>query len=170
MREGLSRSAACWALAALLALLSGCGYRLQAESGPLALPEDVRSLAIVKVENPSLTAWLGAEIRSRLRDQITERGRIRWAEPDKAAGLLSVTVERFILSSEVKGGKDQTLKYQARLLLRAKIVDRNTQRVVWRSGLVNVSQPYFEDEKAGAESMVVELGVRELVDRLTQNY
>ncbi|MFW5838026.1 MAG: LPS assembly lipoprotein LptE [Desulfovibrionaceae bacterium] len=166
MRRGL----ATWAFVLLAAQLAGCGYGMQARSGPVVLPSGDRSLAISRVENPSLEVWLEPEIRARLRDEITRRGQVRWAEPGTAEALMSVTITHFILTGDVKGAKDQTLKYQASLTLRAAITDRQTGQVLWESGQVDAVQPYFLEDQEQAEAMVVELAVRELVDRMSQNY
>lgn len=157
------------AVAAISALL-GCGYSFQSESGPIVLPEGARSLAIDKVENPSMEAWLEFSIRSKLRDEITRRGQATWADSSKADALLSVTIKSFVLTSDVKSSKDQTLKYSANLKMQATITDRLSGRTLWRSGMIEENQPYFLNEQAQAEDMVVELAVRQLVDRMSQNY
>ncbi|MGE4555590.1 MAG: LPS assembly lipoprotein LptE [Desulfovibrionaceae bacterium] len=169
MRSSRRRLGFLLAAAALSALL-GCGYSFQSDSGPIVLPEGVRTLAIYKVENPSLEVWLEPSIRSKLRDEITRRGQVVWADSSKADALLYVVVQSFVLTSDVKSSKDQTLKYSAKLKMQANIKDRLSGRTLWRSGLIDMTQPYFLDQQAQAEQMTVELAVRELVDRMSQNY
>lgn len=158
-------------LAALLALalLSGCGYQL-AGQGPVALPKDQRSLCMDSVENPSMEAWLGARLRSELRDELHRRGWTRWVERSRADLLVRIVVNSFEHDTTVSNADDETLRSQASLSLRVDFVSRATDAVVWSSGNVSASESYFGSLTSDADESVTELAVHRAVDRLSERY
>lgn len=150
-------------------LLNGCGYQL-ASKGPVALPEDQRTLCMDSVDNPTLEAWLGPRLRSELRDELTRRGWTRWVDRSQADMLVRIVIERYSRSTKVGDEKDETLRSQASINMSVNFVSRTTDEVIWNSGSISVGESYFGISPTEADMSVTELAVRRAVDRLSQRY
>ncbi len=157
------------ALMILVFIVSGCGYHNSATQ-PNRLPEAFREIAFGKVENPTLERWLEPELRSRIRDEITRRGQLTWVERSKAEALINLRIVSLENSSDVRGDKDKTLKYEETLRVRMRITDASDGRTIWNSGTVEVSESYMPGDEDSNELLVVKLMARRLVDRLNQAY
>lgn len=154
-------------LAAALGL-SACGYRLTGT--PMVLDEKFRDLAIDEVRNPSLETTLEPRLRAFFRDELTRRGTVRWVPASQAKSLVRFNIKRFLLTSQVKGVQDVTLKYRAEIELSGRIVRKDDGAVLWDSGAVNVSESYFEGGADQAENLILELAVRRMADLLSEGY
>jgi hypothetical protein len=157
-------------VALLLAVLaSGCGYRL-ASQGPVALPEDQRTLCMDSVENPTLHTWLGPRLRAELRDELHRRGWTRWVRRSEADLLVRIVIERFSHSTKVSNEEDETLRSEASLTMYVQFFSRATDEVVWSSGTIAASESYFGASSTEADDSVTELAVRRAVDKLSERY
>lgn len=170
-----------WAAQALLALLglaalglaalglTACGgYRLT--GGSMMLDEKFRELAIDEVRNPSLETTLEPRLRAMTRDELTRRGGVRWVDAGRAKSLLRYNIKRFLLTSQVKGVQDVTLKYKAEIELSARILNKEDGRVLWDSGSITVTESYYAGGEDEAENLVLELAVRRVADLLGEGY
>ncbi len=157
-------------LLCLAASLAACGYGFVG-SAPSALPEDVRSLAMDTVKNPTLDPDLPALVISRFRDEMTQRVKTRWTDRSEARGLVSLTIQRYYLTTELSDKTDRTLKYNANITLSATVRSKLDDRVIWQSDLVTYKETYLQaDSEEDARTRAVEFAVRRLVDRLEQAY
>lgn len=158
------------ALVALAAL--SCGYSFK-HQGSSALPENIRTLYIASVENPTTETWLGPRLRSLLRDELTRRGWTRWTDKDDADGLMTITIDRFTRSSAVKDESEESVKYTASVTLSATIAERESGQEVWHSGNVGWSGSYYgsgENAENDADAYATEHAIRRLADLLGEGY
>ncbi|MDD4951634.1 MAG: LPS assembly lipoprotein LptE [Desulfovibrionaceae bacterium] len=155
------------AAAALLCL--SCGYHLAGE-GPLVLDKEHRELFIAEVANPTTETWLGPRLRSLLRDELTRRGQIRWVDRGRASALVKLEVTKFSRGSAVYGVEEQTLRYEVELRFRARIVSAVDNTLLWDSGEITQTEPYFGNEQTAADNTVTEQAVRRLAERMSENY
>lgn len=169
----MKRLTAVLAATLLLALALGpvsCGYNLANRGGPVKLPPKARSLAIAQVTNPTTFTWLEPRLRSLFRDEITRRGWARWVDRKDASALLYVTVRRYTRNTAVYGTREQTLRYDATLVLSARIVSAVDGSVLWDSGELTQVEPFFVGGETEADNAVTDLAVRQLVDRMAEGY
>lgn len=156
--------------AVLLALvLSGCGYHFAGSEAPLVLDANHRALCIRSVENPTLKPWIESRIRAEFRDELTRRGTITWASVKDANADVFITIHSFRSDSSLTDSDDETIKSDATIDMRARIVSRTDGAELWSSGSVTASQSFTTDRE-GAERRAVSLAVRRLADRLSQAY
>ncbi|MCM0756615.1 LPS assembly lipoprotein LptE [Desulfovibrio aminophilus] len=156
-------------LLALLLLAGSCGYNLGSE-GPVSIAPQARDLYIERVENPTIFPWMESRLRNLFRDEITRRGWARWVDRKQATGLVSITVRRYIRNTSVYNRKEETLRYNATLYVSARVTSPLDGSVLWDSGEVMQTEPYFPGEESAVDDLVTELAVRQMVDRMTQGY
>ncbi len=156
----------------LLALLCSCGYRMGSENGPVVLDQNQRKIAMGGIENPTQYTWLDAKIRSELRDELTRRGWVQWVDKSKADSLIYILVTHYHHDTDVTGEDEETLRRAVTFSFEARILSALDNSVIWESGRISSDERYFsgEQEKSVADDRVTRLGVRELVDRMSQNY
>lgn len=168
-------------LALLLAAaltLSCCGYTFTGQGtvmGPdpeaiSRLDPAFRTMALVRVENPTVEPWLEPRLRSLIRDEFTRRRFITWVDKDKATSLLTVVIKRFTRSTVVAGQQDQSLKLSTGLTLIFRVQRASDGAVLWDSGEQAQSESFFPGDSEGADLRVTDLAVRRMADLMTENY
>ncbi|WP_319469048.1 LPS assembly lipoprotein LptE [uncultured Pseudodesulfovibrio sp.] len=151
-------------------LLAACGYGF-GEQGQSVLSEQDRTLAIAEVKNPTTISWLEPRIRRILRDELTRRGIVKWVDSrSQADALITINIEKFYRPTTVSGEKDQTLQSSANFVFSAEIKSATDGSVLWNSGSISQSWPFFSGQEAEADKEVTLLGIRRLADRMSQNY
>ena len=98
--------------------LCACGYNFTGQGTVLGPDPDAvsrldpafRTMAIARVENPTIEPWLEPRLRSLIRDEFTRRRFVTWVDKDKATSLLTVVIKKFTRSTSVAGQQDQSLK------------------------------------------------------------
>ena len=157
-------------LCCLLLAASGCaGYGV---SGPddLVLGPSHRDLYIKSVDNPTMRADLESRLRSVLRDEMTRRCLVTWTAPEDATAAVKVRVERFTSTTSISDKYDKSLLLSATVTLSATIHSTAGGDLIWNSGDVSASQNFLTGDRAAAEEKVIDLAVRQLVDRLHHNF
>lgn len=157
---------------ALFAILvcGACGYQF-GSNAPVVLPEGHRTLAIKKVVNPTVETWIEPVLRAKLRDEITSRGQISWTDPDTADATITLKVLRFTEEASVKDERDKTLKYRVELQVEGVMNNKEDHTPLWESGLITKEWFYQNDtDRPDAEQKVVILAIRELVNRMGDNF
>ena len=149
--------------------LGGCGYQFVSQ-GKVALPEDIKTLAIKRVDNPSMETWLPAELIARFRDEITSRAQLRWVDKADADALVYIDIEFFDVTTAVSDDKGQTEQYVATIKVRARIRRRLTNAEVWDSGYKYISERFLASDQQSARRKAVELAVRQIVDSMQNAY
>lgn len=151
------------------AAMGGCGYNFVSQ-GKVDLPDDIRTLAIKKVANPSMETWLPAELISQFRDEITDRAQLAWVDKSDADGLVYIEVKFFDIGTSVSDDKGRTEQYSVSLNVRARIRRRLDNVEVWDSGSINMVEYYLASDRNDARRKAVELAVRRMVDALQNAY
>ena len=154
----------------LLALAACSGYSF-GEGGSSVLEPEYRTLSIDEVDNPTTLSWLEPEVRKLLRDELNNRGTITWTDDkSKADALLTFHIRRYNRPTAVAGESEETLRSNAVFEFEAEIRSTRSGAVLWRSGRMSQSWPFFTGDEAEADAEVTRLGIRRLADRMTQNY
>lgn len=151
-------------------LLMACGYGF-GESGHSVLKPEYRVLAISGVENPTMLTWLEPRLRKLLRDELTNRGSITWTDEQKDAdALINIKVTRYNRPTAVEGSSDETLRSNANIVFEATIRSATDDSVLWSSGSMSQSWPFYSGQESEADAEVTRLAIRRLADRMSQNY
>lgn len=151
-------------------LLTACGYSF-GEGGKSVLKPEYRVLAIDGVENPTMLSWLEPRIRKLLKDELTNRGTITWTDDRrKADALINIKIDRYYRPTAVSGSSDETLRSNAIFNFTATITSTTDDAVIWSSGAINQSWPFFSGQESEADAEVTRLGIRRLADKMSQNY
>lgn len=164
-----------WLLLLVTVVVSGCGYGFAPDKGPSVLRENSEqgknTLAIGKVENPTLETWIVPALRNDLRDEITSREDVVWAQPDTADMVLDLEIIRYIIEAAIQDEQEKTLRYEVELTLEATLKDGKKGTEIWRSGPVWRNEYFLSDiDKSAAGRAVVLQAVRVLVDRMGHSF
>ena len=152
------------ALGLMPLLLSGCGYNFAGDA-PLALPNNVKTLYIAELNNPTLEISLNPYVRAMIRDEFTRRG-VKWAAKEHADGFVTIT----ILQSRTDAWHDAYDRSLTSVSLSMSVQIKNAAgNLLWSSGTVSYSDTYLYDQAASQEQLIQEL-VKDIGDRLTQAY
>jgi MarR-like DNA-binding transcriptional regulator SgrR of sgrS sRNA len=156
-----------------LLLLPGCGYTLGGDnSGVLARgpADELPTLKIKEVENPTLFPWLNHLVRSYLRDEVNARNMARWVDSGRTDYAVSIKMNHYTYRSWAYDAQDATMLYEADIILDATIYKGSTNETVWQSGPMSYSQSYETvTEKLAAQEILRTL-IRQLVDRMRQEF
>ncbi len=151
-------------------LLAACGYSF-GEQGQSVLKQEYRVLAIDGVENPTLQSWLEPRLRKLLKDELTNRGTIQWTDDrSKADALIFIKINKYYRPTAVSGASGETLRSSAIFDFEAKITSTTDDSVIWSSGKMSQTWPFFTGQEIEADEEVTLLGIRRLADRMSQNY
>jgi ribosomal protein L31 len=153
-----------------LLILSACGYSM-GESEHSVLKPEFRTIAISGVDNATTQTWLEPRIRKLLKDELNRRGTIRWVDDRKAAdALIHINISRYNRPTALEGDKDQTLRSNASIRLQATIRSTTGDEVLWESGIISQSWPFYTGQESQADKEVTSLAIRQLADKMSENY
>lgn len=159
------------ALSLAFLVCSCAGYRMASDrEAPLNLPEKYRDLFIRNVENPTMTPGLEDSLRTALRDELTRRARVLWVPRERASAYVDMTIHRYTSQTSLTGTEDETIKSSASIDVSLVIVRRSDGSQLWRADHVGHSESFTGDDQAEAQKHVLNLAVRKIVDRLSQDY
>lgn len=160
----------------LCAALMACGYHWTRYSSN-SLPADVRNLYLEHVEDPTNFSWLEMELRSQLRNEIDEQGGLVWTKKDAAQGLMELSILSCRVGTKLESPQEETVRSQMHLVLKARVLKKESRSQVWKSGPVEVCESFpgeeekdLDPELRQARKKAVELGVERLVNRLRQGF
>ena len=176
--RGLKRSLGLSLLLAAALTLCGCGYTFTGEGTVLGPDPDAvsrldpafRTMALVRVENPTIEPWLEPRLRSLIRDEFTRRRFVTWTDKDKAASQLTVIIKKYTRQTAVAGQQDQSLKLTTGIVLVLRVQRASDGAILWDSGEQSQTESFFPGDSEGADLRVTDLAVRRLADLLTENY
>lgn len=158
------------ALFMLLAVAGCSGYSLGEGNSSVLAPE-YRTIAIGEVTNPTTLSWLEPRIRRLLRDELNNRGTITWVnQQSQADAIITIIIKSYNRPTAVEGASDQTLRSDANFQFSARITSAMDDSILWNSGMITESWPFFSGGEEEADMEVTRLGIRRLADRMTQNY
>ncbi|MBI9081412.1 MAG: hypothetical protein JEY79_16925 [Pseudodesulfovibrio sp.] len=151
-------------------VLTACGYTL-GEGDSTVLAPQYRTIAISEVHNPTTLSWLEPRLRKLLRDELNNRRTITWVDSrDNADAVISITIKRYNRPTAVTGSDDETLRSSANFNFEASIFSTTDDSLIWNSGTISQSWPFFSGGESEADMEVTLLGIRRLADLMTQNY
>lgn len=155
----------------LMLALAGCSGYSFGEGDVTVLPPEYRTLAIEEVVNPTTLSWIEPRLRKLLRDELNRRGTITWTDDiNKADALITLKVIKYNRPTAVSDSSGETLRSDAIFTYQAEISSAGTGAVLWNSGRMTQTWPFFTGDEEKADEEVTLLGIRRLADKMTQNY
>ena len=127
-------------LSALLAL-AGCGYNFQGSG--TSLPDDVKTVAIAKVENNTIERGLGTQVEESLRSVFERYGALKVVEEENQADavlqakILGITTA----VKSVTSSTDVALEYNLTMYIAAELKRSNGQ-ILWLHPKLSASEPF----------------------------
>ena len=153
--------------------LVGCGYTWRGQEGSLSensvLGTGTSTLKLRAVEQPTLYTWLPYEVRTKVRNSITERGLARWVDEGPADYTLTIKINSFRVRSYGEY-HSQNLLYEGVVNMEFIVADGKTNTETWRSGPVYYSDTFQNLNEESAIREVVDNALRRCLDRLQQRF
>ncbi len=174
LTRSLLAKLALFAAAALL--LCGCGYHFTGSApadGTQAasrLAPELSLMTLVRVDNPTVEAWLEPRLRSLIRDEFNRRRLVTWTDKAKATSLLTISIKKFTRSTAVSGAADQSVKLSTGIVVVFRITRATDGSIIWDSGEQRQDESFYPGDSEGADMRVTDLLVRRMADLLTENY
>lgn len=171
-----SKAAPLAALALCLAVfqgLLGCGGYTFSAKTPYELPGAVTTIYLGSVDNPSIETWLEPKLRNELRDELTRRGNIAWADKQEAGGRLELTIHNFRSSAKLEDPRETTVRSEMILRMELKLFAEKSREQLAGSGLVTARESFNPRDRGNelqTRDRVVKLAVELAVQRLNQNF
>lgn len=152
-------------------LLMACSGYSFGEAHNSVLPPEYRTLAVEEVTNVTTLSWMEPRIRSLLRDELNNRNVITWVDsPAKADSTITVNVTKYSRPTAVSGVKDETLRSTIDIEIKATIRSTFDGKIIWESGTLTQTWPFFTGQETEAAEEATKLIIRQLADKMTQNY
>lgn len=132
-------------LSALL-FTSACGYKVQGlttKNTDSILGDGSKTVAITKIEDPSLYPWVNYYVTNLFHSEMNMRRLAKWENKDKADYTIEVIMPRFESRSFLNDETDRTLL--STIYIEMEVTVRNSvTNEVWRSGVLSASE-YFDN-------------------------
>lgn len=128
---------------ALLTLLTlgGCGYQFVGESS--LLPKDAKTIYVEPFVNRSRDVGIDKEMTTAMRGEFYSRGQLRIVESAEQADVILSGVIRSLDSTVATVNReDETLQYEAVLILDVTLRRREPDEILWRGQNVRLTQVY----------------------------
>ncbi len=123
-------------MALLILLNMGCGYHFMSTS-PIIFPEHIKSIHILKINNPTTDPRLPTEIRTKLIEEFSKRSpNIKYVNSEDAEGKLAIDIVDYSLQTDVENVEEQTLKSNLCMTIRSYLYKQD--KLIWDSR--NISQ------------------------------
>lgn len=161
----------------LAAVVTGCGYQLTSREPSVltrqynatAASENGQELPSIKIKgisNPTLYISLEHQLRGAFRDAIANRNIARWQDSGVADYELQINIIKYTMDGWGYSNTGDSVMYRARLIMEAVIYSGETNQPVWNSGQVSLSRTYDTDnERDAAYALALEV-VDRIVDRM----
>ncbi len=149
-----------------LFFLWGCGYRSMSLS-PIVMPDNIGSLYISKVNNPTIDPYLTSRVKTIVMDELSKRALgLRWTSRSSAKGYLVVDIKDYSKETEIENTKEQTVKSNVCITLRISLYRNLTNNLVWDSN--DVQSCESADENIGQDqiSKIQDKIIRDIVEKI----
>ena len=158
-------------------VVAGCGYQLTSRepsvltrlSNATTTPENGQEIPTIKIKgisNPTLYISLEHQLRGAFRDAIANRNIARWQDSGLADYELQINIIKYTMDGWGYSSSGDSVMYRAYLTMEAIVYSGETNQPVWNSGQVSLSRTYDTDnEREAAYALALEV-VNRIVDRM----
>ncbi|MEA2626511.1 MAG: hypothetical protein QOD06_2556 [Candidatus Binatota bacterium] len=120
-----------FALAAVLATGSGCGYHFAGMES--RLPAEVRTVALGPIANDTREVGLEKILIEALEDEITGRGRLDVVPAGRGDAVLSGKIRSYDTRPVSFTRRDEALQYQLSVIVDLELRKRDDGKVLWKT-------------------------------------
>lgn len=130
----------------MLFLLCSCGYTIQGmqqTSADSIFGNGNKSVAITKIEDPSLYPWITYYLTNQFHTEMNFRRLAKWEVSEKADYHIEILLHKFDNYASLTDEQDRTLLSSIRIQMEVRVRDTHTN-ITWSSGNLYHSE-YFQN-------------------------
>lgn len=145
-------------LLGFLCILCSCGYKVQGLSGHSSqsvFGGSDKTVAIAKIEDPSLYPWINYYLTNKFHSEMNARKLARFvADQDKADFLMEIIIHKFYTADSLTDEQDRTLLNSIVIDMEVRLNNRHTGET-WSSGILSSSETFQQvtEEYAAQETL-----------------
>lgn len=151
-------------LAGCLCILCSCGYHVQGlspKAGESVFGSGSKTVAIAKIEDPSLYPWINYYLTNQFHSEMNARKLARFiTDKSKADFLMEILLHRLYTADSLTDEQDRTILNTIYITMEVRLKNAETNEI-WSSGLLTSSQTF---QRVSEEQAVNEV-LQELVYR-----
>jgi hypothetical protein len=136
-------------IAASAAMSLACGQDVAYRPTPQILPSHIQRLALRPIVNKTQQFGLEDKLGLAVRDEFLRDGRYPVVPEPEAAGLVWITITRYILTPIQYDATLQPTTYKLRILIDVQFVDRGTNTALWEEKNLEGALTYPASTLAG---------------------
>jgi len=175
-RSKASAAAAFVLLAAVLAVLSGCGYRLRGTGS--SLPPRIKTLSVPMFKNQTTRFELDVKLTRAVINEFVARGRVALsADPSAADAVLEGEITGFTANPIGFSGANQADKYNITVTAKVTLRERSASEPLFANPSFVYQQEYdvppgssFESVQTDALDKIAEKFARSLVVSILEGF
>ena len=157
-----------------LSFLGGCGYRAMSTS-PIVMPDNIDSLYISRVKNPTIDPYLTSRVKTIVMDEFSKRALgLRWTSKASAKGYLVVDIKDYSKETEIENTKEQTVKSNVCITLRFSLYKNLTNNLIWDSRDVrsceSIDENIGQDQLGRIQDKIIRDIVEKVAIKLSNNF
>jgi hypothetical protein len=119
------------AAVSLLLMLAGCGYHLAGEK--IALPEDVHSISVGRIQNRSREQGLEKSLAFAIEREVHIRQRFRMEEdPGGGDAVLTGTIRDVLVRPVAFDANDQAVQFEIAVVMDLRLTRHDDGHVLWQ--------------------------------------
>lgn len=130
----------------MLFLLCSCGYTIQGAqqtSADSIFGNGNKTVAITKVEDPSLYPWITYYVTNQFHTEMNFRRLAKWEVSEKADYHIEILLHKFDNYASLTDEQDRTLLSSINIQMEVRVRDMHTN-ITWSSGILSHSE-YFQN-------------------------
>ncbi|MFW6054388.1 MAG: LPS assembly lipoprotein LptE [Thermodesulfobacteriota bacterium] len=140
---------------------------------PYNLPENITTVYLAAVNNPTTESFLVPKLRNEFSDELTRRGDIKWVEESEAQGKIVINILSFRSGAKLESAAEKTVRSEMVLRLEARLYSSRTGALLSRTGPI-VARESFGSQGGSAQGAVqdrlIQLAAELAVQRLNQAF
>ncbi len=169
-------AAACVLLAAVLALVAGCGYRLRGTGS--ALPPGVKTISVPMFKNQTTRFELDVKLTRAVINELVARGKVALSDdPAAADAVLEGVITGFVASPIGFSGGNQADSYNVTVTAKVTLKTKASAEPLFANPAFVYQQEYevppgssFEDVQTGAIDKIAGKFARSLVVSILEGF
>lgn len=130
----------------MLFLLCSCGYTVQGiqqTSVDSIFGNGNKTVAITKIEDPSLYPWINYYLTNQFHTEMNFRRLAKWEVSNKADYHIEILLHKFDNYASLTDEQDRTLLSSMNIQMEVRVRDTHTN-ITWSSGILSHSE-YFQN-------------------------
>lgn len=145
-------------IAGCLCILCSCGYHVQGlspKAGESVFGNGSKTVAIAKIEDPSLYPWINYSVTNKFHSEMNARKLARFTtDKDNADFLMEILLHNLYTTDSLTDEQDRTILNSISITMEVRIKNVETNEI-WSSGMLTSSQTFqrISEEQAVNEAL-----------------